>query len=557
MTAVVYRDATIFDGTGAAPSAGMSLVVDGDRIVDVVETARLVVPEGAEVVDLAGRFVIPGLVDAHQHLATPPDRVKAEAWLRQMVYGGVTAIRDMADDLRQVGDLARACLVGEIPGPDIHYAALMAGPGFFDDPRTWQVSQGETPGQVPWMQAITDETDLVIATALARGTHASAIKVYADLSADLVAAIVTEAHRQGIPVWAHLSVFPALPLDVVGAGVDVVSHVSLLRLADPGRRGRDVQDEGTDRPRERGPGRPPHRRRARGDGRAGHDPRRHREHVGEPRGPRRGRRRAVTRAQGNAVLAAELTARAFAAGVPICPGSDNEAQPDAPFPTLHDELYFLHERCGMPAADVLRAATQVGARSAGAEDRMGTLEAGKLASFVVLDEDPIADLATSPASGARSSAAPATPAPTSPRRSDEHARPDDRERARDPRQPERRAVARGSRPAQPQQRPAQHRRPDPDRRPRLRAHRGQHHPRLHDGRDGALRPHPRGDRGLGPAPGRAPRRPDEGPDGRRHRPGSGGRQGRRHLRLPERRRRRRRRRPGRGVRSGSASASSS
>ena len=82
MTAVVYRDATIFDGTGAAPSAGLSLVVDGDRIVDVVETGRLAVPEGAEVVDLAGRFVIPGLVDAHQHLATPPDRVKAEAWLR-------------------------------------------------------------------------------------------------------------------------------------------------------------------------------------------------------------------------------------------------------------------------------------------------------------------------------------------------------------------------------------------------------------------------------------------------------------------------------------------
>src|SRR6478736_9429451 len=189
MTAVVYRDATIFDGTGAAPSAGMSLVVDGDRIVDVVETGRLVVPEGAEVVDLAGRFVIPGLIDSHQHLATPPDRAKAEAWLRRMVYGGVTAIRDMADDLRQVGDLARACLVGEIPGPDIRYAALMAGPSFFDDPRTWQVSQGETPGTVPWMQAITAESDLVIGTALARGTHASAVKIYADLSAERVAAV--------------------------------------------------------------------------------------------------------------------------------------------------------------------------------------------------------------------------------------------------------------------------------------------------------------------------------------------------------------------------------
>src|SRR6187431_121057 len=228
MGTVVYRDATIFDGTGTAPAPGRSLVVDGDRLVQVVSTDELVVPEGAEVVELAGRFVIPGLVDSHQHLATPPDRVQAEAWLRRMVYGGVTSIRDMADDLRQVADLARACLVGEIPGPDIHYAALMAGPSFFDDPRTWQVSQGETPGRVPWMQAITDETDLVIATALSRGTHASAIKIYADLSADLVAAIVAEAHRQGIPVWAHLSVFPALPLDVVGAGVDVVSHVSLL-----------------------------------------------------------------------------------------------------------------------------------------------------------------------------------------------------------------------------------------------------------------------------------------------------------------------------------------
>src|SRR6478735_6996660 len=215
MASTVYRDATVFDGTGAAPVTGRSILVEDELIAAVLPTADLVVPEGAEVVDLTGRFVIPGLVDTHQHLATPPDRPQAEAWLRRMLSGGVTSIRDMADDLRQVGDLARACLVGEIPGPDIHYAALMAGPGFFDDPRTWQVSQGETPGRVPWMQAITDETDLVIATALARGTHASAIKVYADLPADLVAAIVTEAHRQGIPVWAHLAVFPALPLDVV------------------------------------------------------------------------------------------------------------------------------------------------------------------------------------------------------------------------------------------------------------------------------------------------------------------------------------------------------
>ena len=46
----------------------------------------------------------------------------------------------------------------------------------------------------------------------------------------------------------------------------------------------------------------------------------------------------------------------------------------------------------MPAAEVLRSATQIGARSAGAEDDMGTIEPGKLANFVVLDRDPLADL---------------------------------------------------------------------------------------------------------------------------------------------------------------------
>jgi imidazolonepropionase-like amidohydrolase len=392
MGTVVYRDATIFDGTGAAPVAGGSLVVDDDRITQVVATAELVVPDGAEVVDLAGRFVIPGLIDSHQHLATPPDRVQAEAWLRRMVYGGVTAIRDMADDLRQIADLTRACLVGEIPGPDIHYAALVAGPSFFDDPRTWQVSQGETPGTVPWMQAITDQTDLVIATALARGTHASALKIYADLSPELVEAITAEAHRQGVPAWAHLSVFPALPMDVVRAGVDVVSHVTMLAWqtqaeAAPTYRSKTPIDPQTIDPDDPRIVEVLHAMLERGtilDATAS---------MWESDEVLDGADAdALARARGNTELSAALTARAFAAGVPISAGSDYETAADDPFPALHEELYFLHERCGMPAVDVLRSATQIGARSAGAEDDLGTLEPGKLASLVVLDRDPLADL---------------------------------------------------------------------------------------------------------------------------------------------------------------------
>ncbi|MFG2307280.1 amidohydrolase family protein [Streptomyces sp. NPDC048566] len=390
----VYRGATLFDGTGRPARPGTSIVVDGQTVLAVGDDAVIArdLPAGAEVFDLAGRFVVPGLVDAHQHIATPPDRPAAEAVLRRLVYSGVTAIRDMADDLRQVGDLARAALVGEIPGPDIRYAALMAGPGFFDDPRTHQVSQGETPGAVPWMQAITEHTDLRLAVALARGTHACAVKVYADLDAATVAAITAEAHRQGMRVWAHATVFPATPAQIVEAGADTVSHVTLLAF------------EGADEPLTSYRDKPPvdHERFA-----AGEDPAvagllsRMRRHgtvldataamwssealAGE--GPQD-----AARAAANAELAAVLTAQAHRAGVEIATGTDYETGPEEPFPALFEELSFLVRRCGMSPAQVLRSATLIGARSAGCEDTMGSVEAGKLANFAVLAEDPLRDV---------------------------------------------------------------------------------------------------------------------------------------------------------------------
>jgi imidazolonepropionase-like amidohydrolase len=99
------------------------------------------------------------------------------------------------------------------------------------------------------------------------------------------------------------------------------------------------------------------------------------------------------RAWANAALSATLTAQAYRAGVAICAGTDYETDPADPFPALHAELAFLGRECGLPAAQVIRSATLVGAMSIGAADSMGTIEAGKLANFVVLGADPVADLA--------------------------------------------------------------------------------------------------------------------------------------------------------------------
>jgi imidazolonepropionase-like amidohydrolase len=423
---VLYRGATVIDGTGAPARPGTTIVVDGERIVRVGADAEFDPADfdGAEVVDLSGSFVLPGLIDSHQHLATPPNRPVAEAVLRRDLYGGVTTARDMADDLRQVGDLARASRVGEIAAPDLYYAALMAGPTFFDDPRTWQVSQGAVPGKNPWMQGVDEDTDLPLAVAMARGTSATAVKIYADLPADRVADIAAEAHRQGLLVWAHAAVFPAGPSEVVAAGADSVSHVSLLvHEASEGPliryKAKPPVDEarfaGGDDPliealfarmRERGTildatasmwGRiAADSEGDDGDGTDGGGPGGHGTDGGDTDGQDAGNgdaRDRRKRALANDTISAALTAQAHRAGVEICTGTDSDPDLTLLWPPLHDELVYLHERCGMTPSQVIRSATLIGARSLGAEHERGTVEEGKLADLVVLGADPAAGLA--------------------------------------------------------------------------------------------------------------------------------------------------------------------
>jgi imidazolonepropionase-like amidohydrolase len=388
---VLYRNATLIDGTGTPGRPGMSVLVDGERIRDVQPDDRLPAPAGARVVDLTGKYLLPGLVDSHEHLATPPNRRRAEASLRRDLYGGVTTVRDMADDLRAVAELTRASRKGEIPAPDIHYAALMAGPSFFADPRTLAVSYGFTPGKTPWMQAIDETTDLREAVTLARGTSATAIKIYANLPADLVSKIAAEAHRQGMRVWAHAAVYPATPAEVIAAKPDVISHAcSLAHQAvgtpqtyqsrtpmDPapflkadnpvvGRLVGQMKDQGIML-----------------------DPTTSLyAHIeAEAARTSKARKPLCTGAMSDA-----LTLQAWKAGVEISTGTDWVAPYDDPWPTLHHELAAL-VKLGMPPAEVIRAATLNGARAAGQADETGSIQAGKLANLIVLAKDPTADIA--------------------------------------------------------------------------------------------------------------------------------------------------------------------
>ena len=427
----VYEGVTVLDGTGAPLMPDMSIVVRDGRIAALAPADELP-PEDwsdAEVEDARGLYVIPGLIESHTHLATRADRAAAEYELNRFIYGGVTTVRDMAGDVRALAELQRAALVGEIPAPDIHYAALVAGESFFVDPRTRASSMGEVPGRVPWLQIVDDETDLIETIALARGTWATGLKTYASIEGPLLARIAAEARRQGLPVWSHTHVGPALPMDVATAGVTTMSHVcSLASAAIPddvmaeafaGRR-TGMVDVDLDSPRIDAVLEEMERRgvvldatlkvgfyreqmMAARDSAMARDTAVARDSLAappvrrsaqrgaqRPEGPPPDARRRGVRAQCSPEQGVELTRRAWQAGVLIAAGTDAPPAPGSEWPALYDELAYFSERVGMPMVDVIRTATSNGALALGLESEIGTVEAGKYANLVFLEQDPTA-----------------------------------------------------------------------------------------------------------------------------------------------------------------------
>jgi imidazolonepropionase-like amidohydrolase len=381
---VLYRNAHLFNGAGEPVFRRGAILTDDARIVAVGDESGFPsrLRSLAVTVDLAGQYLLPGLVDSHQHLATPPNRAFAEAQLERDLFGGITTVRVMADDLRSIAELSRASSAFDITAPDLRFAALFAGPSFYDDPRVIAASHGYSPGTAPWMQAVTASTDLREAVTLARGTGASAVKIYANLDKELVERITVETRRQGLQVWAHGAVFPATPLDVVRAGVHGVSHARLLAYEGQ----QPVPDQYHDR--------------------APVDVGRFSDSIPSAvravleemrdRGTVLDATLLLDRQEGTPPatlpVAAAIVRQARELGVRISAGTDAYASPEDPFPSLYTELELLVEHAGFTAVDALVAATAGGAAALGEEESLGILASGKLANFMITSEDPTNDV---------------------------------------------------------------------------------------------------------------------------------------------------------------------
>ena len=385
---LVLNDVSLIDGTGATARPHMRIVIQGERIATVEDASKGSLPAGADVRDMKGMTVIPGLIDAHVHLTSGPgEEAQIARMLRFGLLGGVTAVRDMGGDNIVLAGLAKKGADNNQAAPRIYYSTLVAGPQWFADPRPKASSHGGVAGEVAWMRAITPESDFAAVIAAGKATGATGLKIYADLSSGTVAQVTAEAHRQGLKVWAHSAVFPAKPTEVVAAGVDVISHSNYL-----GAEGMTPPPDSYESAR-------------RGQG------------IDYSKSPVEGE--AITALfqsmkEKGAILDETLfvtnagkhgdddpvwrftmaaTRRAHDMGVPLAAGTDSFGNPNKDaVPNIHREMELLVEKCGLTPLEAIHDATYEGARTVGMESSYGTVEAGKVADLVILRDDPSTDI---------------------------------------------------------------------------------------------------------------------------------------------------------------------
>lgn len=228
---ILLSNATIIDGEAKVAPRVASVLIENGKIKKIGRKIRPAA--NTQEIDCTGKFIVPGMMDAHIHLATgdlsDPGKARrqTDSILYNMVRHGITTVRDMAGDAGYLQQLSIAAEKENLFSPSVFYAAQFAGPEYFRMMGTGR--KGQDPGgNQPWARSITDTSDIAKAIADAKACGVTGIKIYAELDAALVQAITKEAKKQGLLAWSHAAVNPALPADIVAAGVNSMSHANDL-----------------------------------------------------------------------------------------------------------------------------------------------------------------------------------------------------------------------------------------------------------------------------------------------------------------------------------------
>lgn len=391
----------LIDGTGAAPVADSVVVIRDGRIASAGSRAETAVPAGAEVIDVAGKTIIPGLVNLHVHYRGGPDTIEEQ--FRTQLYYGVTTARSLGSDSPE----AVAFLLGANAGRPGAPRTYTAGLGF-SHPNGFNAASRNAP-------ATEEEGRELVRAQTALGVHF--IKMWVTemaepglkMTPEMRTAIVDEAIKNGAVPVAHID-GEEDGRQLMEAGARDFLHTTVLTFGPGG--GAPVDD----------PDPSPEFLQMALDNDVGFTPTlsivqngwhfaEHPELLDDPALRTAFNQDALARWDDPANRAAVVDAPEFAdrkaafrqlqdfvktihdAGIKVALGND-AGTANVPFGWgMHHELEMYVE-AGLTPMQAIVAATATGAGMmppVGQAD-FGTLESGKVADLVVLNADPLADI---------------------------------------------------------------------------------------------------------------------------------------------------------------------
>ncbi len=217
-------DVSIIDGTGSPPVDHQTVLISDGQIIKIGPNAVVEIPAESTVLNLAGRYVVPGFVDLHVHF--PSDSTVHQAMLDRLLEYGVTTILNPGARPNAGVELRKRLETGERTGPGMH----TAGP----------IIEYTTPegGLTGWSVGVTSEADIRHEVRRQADLGVDWVKLYRRLPPDLVTAAIEEAHQLDLFVVGHMG--ETTWGEAARAGIDMLVHSGfgtpmdeVIDLADP------------------------------------------------------------------------------------------------------------------------------------------------------------------------------------------------------------------------------------------------------------------------------------------------------------------------------------
>ena len=357
---------TLIDGTGSAPRAAVTVSVRDGKISAISERAPAPA-DGVRQIDLAGRYLLPGLIDAHAHIESPAAALRA-------LQSGVTTARVLGDTYLQATYTRNLIRLGHVPGPEMLVSPghIRPKPGlafFMVYPQFGDAIDGELRGPDRIAEAtralIANGADVIKVGASERAGLANTDPRRPELTEAEIHAAVVEAAKKGLFVAAHAHAREGCA-NAVRAGVRSIEH------------GTWVDDETLAEMKKRGTFFVPTL--------AAMSP------LADPKGNSADDVALRLRTQAMMGPLRAAVRKAHAMGITIAASTDGSyADDDIGGLRVAHDIALLREFGGLTPLESITAATLNGARVIGIESRTGTVRVGLEADLVAYDGDPLTD----------------------------------------------------------------------------------------------------------------------------------------------------------------------